>query len=73
MIAALMHSAIPSRRDRVDSVRRAPTSLMTAAGGQNAPTAFFAPDRSTATLPPIALSACASHVVGTWTSGTPRA
>ena len=39
-------------------------SPMIATGGQNAPAAFLAADRSTATLPPIAASAMPSQVVG---------
>ena len=46
-------------------MRSAATSPMTATGGQKAPAAFLAAARSTATLPPMAESAWASHVVGT--------
>jgi len=56
-------------RSRMARVARSPT---TATGSQNAPAAFFAADRSTATLPPMAASAIASHVVGTWINGAPR-
>ncbi len=41
-------------------------------GGQKAPAAFLAFERSTATLPPMAASVMPSQVVGTATKGTPR-
>ena len=42
------------------------------AGGWNAPIRFLPSGWLTPTLPPIALSTCASSVVGTCTSVTPR-
>ena len=69
---ALRHSAIPSRRRSIGSVASTSASSTISHAGQNAPTPFFALGRSMATLPPIAESAWASHVVGTFTSGTPR-
>ena len=43
-----------------------------ATGGQKAPAAFLAAERSTPTLPPMAASVMPSQVVGRATKGTPR-
>ena len=65
-------SARPARSCRSGSVPRIAGSTSTPAGWWNAPTRFFPCGRSTAVLPPMELSTCASTVVGTHTQGTPR-
>ena len=63
---------MPARQSRSDSVVSRSKSFSTACGGANEPTKFFLPNALMPFLTPTAESSCASTVVGTRISRTPR-
>ena len=70
--AIFAHSPSAARSWRGGSDRSVATSITTVAGWWKAPTRFLPSGRSTAVLPPIDESTCATSVVGTPIQGTPR-